>query len=383
MRQAAGPTATDIVRSAGSWFDAVADHPYGLVVTIRRKEYKFLPTYYTALAAQGVPLNAAARFELDFLRQQQARYVDLERALVRAVPGLRALKGSSLATSYPPGIVRFIGDVDLVAADAEAFWAAARRLVGDGWELGTLLSFRHAGRTEYVAELMAPLTDPLMPRDMVELATVTHLGNRLGVPPVAATEPACSRAVQDLLAIAHEGVERAFGLRDVLDVTVLRRTLQADEVTALLDTADRWLLLSELDRLLGTAVRAGLLTRAERPWIAPGRLAAGRARRARVAADRWRHPPGAALNLLQRRFSFGSRKNLSARLWRRVSGHLRPETLGNAELLEYALQVRPTGRERRDSPRLLESPLGTFVLTPSDEIAEEWLAELGVADPTA
>ncbi|SEG94233.1 Uncharacterised nucleotidyltransferase [Actinacidiphila yanglinensis] len=96
------------------------------------KETKAAYTALHAWAARSLPLDAAARAELDRLRTREAV---LDRELAAASGHLTAagiehvlLRGHALGTRYPPGRVRQYNDVDLLLRDGSALPAALTAL---------------------------------------------------------------------------------------------------------------------------------------------------------------------------------------------------------------------------------------------------------------
>ncbi|MCX5207916.1 hypothetical protein OG689_01030 [Kitasatospora sp. NBC_00240] len=171
------------------------------------------------LAREEVRMGEPARAELRRARARTEHYAELARGLEQST-GVRAIRGLRLAGYYPPGLLRPQGDLELVAPGEAALWQAVVRLVADHpvEEIGVTV---FGGRPRHTAvTLNWPAADPLVdPWYRVGLCTAALAGDLAAVPvrPVLVAED----HVECLIALAEEGLRRAFQVRDVVDVLML------------------------------------------------------------------------------------------------------------------------------------------------------------------
>ncbi len=136
-------------------------------------------------------------------------------------PGVRTVKGLSIARHYPAGLVRPSVDLDLIVPDEDQLWRLAARLRAsrDVQEI-TVTVLLHAGARQLAVGFKWPGEDPLLdPDHCVELGTLAYEGDLDTVPPRPGFPE--EQVLIDLLALAEEGFQRPFGVKDVLDLAVL------------------------------------------------------------------------------------------------------------------------------------------------------------------
>ncbi|MFJ8622662.1 hypothetical protein ACIRD3_07425 [Kitasatospora sp. NPDC093550] len=172
-----------------------------------------------ALAREDVRMGAHARAELRRARDRSDGYARLAAELADAT-GVRPIRDLPLAGHYPADLPRPLGELTLVSPTEAALWQAVNRLVTEhpveSVEV-TLLGERPRHTT---VTLRWPAEDPLLdPWYRVRLGTAALPGDRAGVPirPYLAADD----HVECLIALAEEGLGRAFHPGDVLDVAHL------------------------------------------------------------------------------------------------------------------------------------------------------------------
>jgi hypothetical protein len=175
---------------------------------------------YSVAAASGQTLPEEVTRGLDHVRARArtfARLADVARA---ASPNVQEVKGAVIAKRYPAGLVRPVGDLDLVADGEHDLWRAATAIA----ELGQLsfadLTFFGRPR-QTVLTLEWPANDELTEQQLigVDLSTAAFAGDFDRVPPVQRL-PADEWAAA-LLSVAEERFQRPFQTKDLVDVHVL------------------------------------------------------------------------------------------------------------------------------------------------------------------
>ncbi|MFF4486158.1 hypothetical protein ACFY0F_06600 [Streptomyces sp. NPDC001544] len=205
-------------------------------------------------AAEGAETGSGSRDLLERARLRADRYAELRGALT-GCPGLRTVKGPSLAAHYPPDVRRPVGDLDVVAPDEAQLWRAALTLCSLGGEPAELSLFTADGRLHVMVAVLWPSPDPLMEEEIrVELCTAAFAGDFAGVP--VRPELPADQVLADLLSVAEERFQRSFHAKDAVDLLML---LEGGAATPaeMADAASAYRLapeLLELTGLLGAAV---------------------------------------------------------------------------------------------------------------------------------
>ncbi|GAA1329865.1 nucleotidyltransferase family protein [Saccharothrix algeriensis] len=197
----------------------------------------------------GHVLGSGARDELRRARRRRDAYGRVVAALA-AETGARVLKGPSLAGHYPPGLLRPVGDLDVVVADEDELWRAVRAVRGAAPVADMHVSLYGHPDRHLLVQLTWPGDDPLLDRHhSVELSTAAFAG---GVGPVRVrAELPEDPVVADLLALAEERFQRPYGLKDAVDTAVLGGLPACAAVAAdLVAAAERWRVAPELLELL-------------------------------------------------------------------------------------------------------------------------------------
>jgi hypothetical protein len=284
-----------------------------LLETARASEHKLAVTLLSAHEAAGQELRPDQQAELAINRHRIERYRKVWSVVSGAAPDAFVVKGSSIASRYPQGLLRAAGDMDVICPAAQ-LWLAAQALIEDGWEVGAFTIFpgrggaagtgtgrdadgltagagagpgRDAGGLEIVIELNQPSDTDIEEPYGVELRTI-DVGTSV-------LRPACRLAVPlspvaaNVLALVAERWERPFRSRDVYDLAVLHDHLDRAELASLgagLTATGMWREMRELSRLLR---RSGLRPAPDLPQRRRSTMRAGTARLVQ-SAIRWSHP---------------------------------------------------------------------------------------------
>lgn len=221
------------------------DHgPHALVLAAHRVSHRLPALVVSAAAREGRPLGSGARDLLARTRARAGDYAELYRAAAGAAP-VQQLKGPELAAQYPEGLVRPVGDLDLVVPGEGELWSVAAVIAGRR-------AVRHIdlsvfGDGHLILRLEWPPEDDLLDDSLsVDLCTAAYT-ERHALLPVRADLPA-DPWLKNFLAVAEERFQRPFNPRDVLDVLVLART--APDAGEVIRTAGAWRAAPEAEELL-------------------------------------------------------------------------------------------------------------------------------------
>ncbi|MFI8237183.1 hypothetical protein ACIF83_07960 [Streptomyces sp. NPDC085866] len=169
--------------------------------------------------AEGAEAGSGSRDLLARAASRAARYAGLRTALA-SCPGVRTVKGPSLATHYPPGVRRPVGDLDLVASDEEQLWRAVGTLCSLGGEPAELSLFTAGGRLHVMIAVLWPSPDALLEEEIrVELCTAAFCGDFAAVP--VRPDLPVEQYLADLLSVAEERFQREFHAKDAVDLLML------------------------------------------------------------------------------------------------------------------------------------------------------------------
>ncbi|WP_030198056.1 hypothetical protein [Streptomyces sp. NRRL S-87] len=232
----------------------VPDHEDGRdLVAAAREVSATLPQLVISVAArEGTPLGTGSTDELSRARARSARYARFRAAVAEAAPRARVVKGPSLAVRYPAGVVRPVGDLDLVLPAQEDLWAAARALTtGHGAAPHELtLVADGTGRLHVLLTLAWPSPDPLLEQELrVELSTAAFYGD-LGALPLRAGLPG-PQPLADLLSVVEERLQREFHAKDAVDVLTLLHAGELDDTAVVVDALAAFRLAPEALELFG------------------------------------------------------------------------------------------------------------------------------------
>lgn len=186
----------------------------------------------SALRLDGVRMGGPARDELRRAQDRADDYARVAEGLARTT-GVRAIRGLPLAGYYPPGLLRPLATLDLVAPDEAALWQAVIRLVTDhpvehvDVSLTGCAQDRARGLAPHHTHVTVrwPAEDPLVdPWYRVHLSTSALPGDGATVPVrpyLVAEEP-----VECLIALAESRLHRPADAPDpvtLLDIACLAR----------------------------------------------------------------------------------------------------------------------------------------------------------------
>ncbi|MFD8705152.1 hypothetical protein ACFV1W_21485 [Kitasatospora sp. NPDC059648] len=224
----------------------VEDHwpPIVLLRNARAVRGHLPPLVLSVAELAGSAMGPGSRDELRRMRDRAALYERIT-ADLDTVRGARVLKGPSLAARYPAGVLRPLGDLDVVVPDEAALWDAARLVVRD-WPVDELdVSLLDDGGTRHLlVTLRWPAEDPMLdPEPKIEISTFAYPGEP-GLVPMRATPPE-DRLLADVLALAEERFQRPFTAKDRLDLAVVLASAEAP-VVALVAAAEHYHLAPEL-----------------------------------------------------------------------------------------------------------------------------------------
>ncbi|MFJ3234653.1 hypothetical protein [Streptomyces sp. NPDC086787] len=205
-----------------------------------------LPPLVLSVAQQsGAAMGPGSLAELDRMRRRAATYEAIADELT-LIPGARVLKGPSLAARYPRGVLRPLGDLDVVVPDEARLWQAASRVFAarpiDGIDITVLGA---AGRRHTALALRWPSEDPMLdPELKVEISTFAYPGQSDTVP--LRVETPAEQVHADLLALAEERFQRPFTVKDMLDLAVVLTSSDLPPCADIARAAERFRLAPEL-----------------------------------------------------------------------------------------------------------------------------------------
>lgn len=194
-------------------------YPAGVIRAARRYKWGYPVTVMSMMRGEGMTLSPGAEAEV---ARHSSRVKTYER-VVRLVSDLGPLwvcKGPSIASRYPEGILRHSGDLDLVFADEDAVWSAARFLIDTLDVFDVTLTYFGPGNHLLVVLRWAGDDSLLDSEYSVDLMTTPFAGD--GAQVFARTVPRMEcLASLNLLCIAEERFQRSFGVSDMVDALVL------------------------------------------------------------------------------------------------------------------------------------------------------------------
>jgi len=198
---------------------------------------------------EGHEGGTATHHEISRARRRANTYEGLFRA-VSERHAVHLLKGNSIASHYPDGLVRSANDLDLSVTDEVTFWQVAATLqqLLPSLRPVELTAFQTDRGIHYAMTLQWPPEDPLVDAPLrVELSSFAFLGDEEGVPMRVAVPNA--RGTANVLALAQEARERPLGLKDLMDVLALTESGAMPDAADLCAAADAWRLGPEVCQL--------------------------------------------------------------------------------------------------------------------------------------
>lgn len=229
--------------------------PDVLVRAARLQSWALPALLLSMFEKEGHALGVGSSGELRRMKARRSRYAELLTE-IEARTAVRVLKGPSISRHYPAGLLRPVGDLDLVVAEEAELWEVVRTAVDRYPHAAVHVSLLGHPRRHVFAEVVWPGEDPMLDREQaVEVCTAAFPGAQ-GPVRIRAELPE-DELVTDLLAIAEERFQRPFGAKDVIDVAVLARIPLPD--VDVVTVAEQWRLAPELLELFElTAKRAFL-----------------------------------------------------------------------------------------------------------------------------
>jgi hypothetical protein len=223
------------------------------LVKVRERDKGFYATFASALEASGHPMGSTWSAERSLIEQRARRCSETATRLTEAT-GATELKGRRIADYYPPTVLRQCRDLDLQLPDVERLFAAARLLTGSGWSIDVLVLLPGASEPDLILELSRPRPTVAEAPDKVELTTLLLQGDGLRMDR-ARRLPGVAGPAALLAAVAAEGMDRPFRMRDYTDAHLLLGELDPDARQALRRAADRAGLGRYLVRLVRSTCR--------------------------------------------------------------------------------------------------------------------------------
>jgi hypothetical protein len=361
------------------------------VVEIARKtEPTFAATVFSAWQAEGLELSPALREEVGAINRRVEFYRSVAARLLAEVNSLTTIKGLEVAALYPPGLVRYMNDLDFITFSEPDLWRAVSLLVADGWNVDTGTFSYLGGTLNVMVSMRMPAEDPFRLAYGVELATYYTLGNQGGIPPIIKMpERWLSPAVKNTIMLLHERYEQPFRARDVVDAALLHRSMQEPDRRALHDAVVSLNLVLAYSEIVKLVNKAGLGPLQQLPG---GGLTIARARAARLArgASFFAKPVAGTGRHLQRRLMMATPSRAEGVLWDRVQRRLHPANAVRAGLLGFGLPLAGPNPDvtgavlrQRGEHAWVDTPAGRFLLTIGDFVAETAVDELSADDAGA
>ncbi|MGW3957411.1 hypothetical protein ACWEKM_42515 [Streptomyces sp. NPDC004752] len=219
--------------------------PFTLLRNARTARGHLPPLVLSVARGEGAEMGPGSLAELDRMERRAALYRAIARDLTGS-PGTRVLKGPSLAARYTRGVLRPLGDLDVVVPDEPSLWRAAAQVLADRPVTRIDLTVLHAAGTRHTAVALCwPSEDPMIdPELKVEISTFAYPGDSEDVPLRAGTPP--EQVLADLLALAEERFQRPFTVKDVLDVAMVLTSPDLPPLANVVDATDRFRLTPEL-----------------------------------------------------------------------------------------------------------------------------------------
>jgi hypothetical protein len=358
-----------------------------VVEIVRKAEPDFAATLFSAWQAEGLDLSPALREEVEAVNRRVEFYRSVAARLVAEVGSLTTIKGLEVAALYPPGLVRYMNDLDFITFSEPDLWRAVGVLVAAGWTVDTG-TFSYLGGTLHVmVSVRRPAEDPFRLAYGVELATYYTLGNHGGIPPIIKMpERWLSPAVKNTIMLLHERYEQPFRARDVVDAALLHRSMPEPDRRVLHDAVvslDLAVAYCELIKLVNTAGFGPL------PPLPGGGLTVARARAARLArgASFFAKPVAGTARHLQRRLMMATPGRAEGVAWELVQRRLHPADAVRAGLAGFGLPltgpnpgVTRAVLRRRGEHAWADTPAGRFLLTIGDFVSQTAVDELSADD---
>jgi len=376
-------TAENLIAALAVCSGEQAQDPAELVEIVRKTEPNFAATLFSAWQAEGLDLSPALAEELAAVNRRVDWYRSVAARLHAEVDSLTTIKGLEVAALYPPGLVRYMNDLDFITFSEPDLWRAVGLLLADGWKAETATFSYLGGKLNVVISMRMPAEDPFRLAYGVELATYYTLGNQGGIPPIIKLPPQwMSPPVKNTIMLLHERYEQPFRVRDVVDAALLHRSMPEPDRRALHDAIKSLNLAVAYAELVKLINAAGLGPVQALPG---GQLTIARARATRLArgVSFFAKPVAGTGKHLQRRLMLAKPGRAESMAWELVQQRLNPATAIKAGLIAFGLPV--TGKNpglsvaelhQRGEHAWVDTPAGRFLLTLGDYVSESAVEEL-------
>jgi hypothetical protein len=358
-----------------------------VVQIVRKAEPDFAATLFSAWQAEGLELSPALREEVEAINRRIEFYRSVAARLLAEVHSLTTIKGLEVAALYPPGLVRYMSDLDFITFSEPDLWRAVSLLMADGWDVDTATFSYLGGTLNVMVSMQMPAEDPFRLAYGVELATYYTLGNQGGIPPIIKMpERWLSPAVKNTIMLLHERYEQPFRAKDVVDAALLHRSMQEPDRRALHDAVVSFNLVHAYSEIIKLVNNAGLGPLQQLPG---GGLTIARARAARLArgVSFFAKPVAGTGRHLQRRLMLANPGRAEGVLWGLVQRRLHPAAAVRAGLLAFGLPLAGPNPDvtravlrQRGEYAWVDTPAGRFLLTIGDFVLDAAVDELSADD---
>jgi putative nucleotidyltransferase-like protein len=181
----------------------------------------------SVMERDGIPMGPGSRDELRRARARERVLAEVM-SMLSAFAQYRIVKGPSLARLYPPGLLRPVGDLDLVMPAEEHIWEAVQVLTKAYPVTHVDVSLVERPHRNVFVSVYWPAEDPVLDVELsIELYTAAFPGDFRSVG-VRAELPR-DGATANLVALAEERFQRPFNAKDVIDIVVMSRTNAFDD----------------------------------------------------------------------------------------------------------------------------------------------------------
>lgn len=175
----------------------------------------------SVIERDGLPMGSGSRDELRRARARERVLAEVM-SMLSAISQFRIVKGPSLARFYPPGLIRPVGDLDVVMPSEEGIWEGVNALTNAFPVTHVDVSLIEKPQRNVFVSVYWPAADPVLDIDLsVELYTAAFPGDFRSVG-VRAELPQ-DNATANLVALAEERFQRPFTAKDVIDIVVMSR----------------------------------------------------------------------------------------------------------------------------------------------------------------
>ncbi len=328
-------------------------------------------------------LSPALREEVAAVTRRVDLYRSVADRLLGEIASLTTIKGLEVAALYPPGLVRYMNDLDVITFCEPDLWRAVSMLLADGWLADTATFSYLGGKLNVMVSMRKPAEDPFRLAYGVELATYYTLGNRGGIPPILKMpDKWLTPAVKNMIMLLHERYEQPFRVRDVVDAALLHRSMREPDRRALQDAVMSLNLVIAYSELIKLVNAAGLGPIEPLPG---GLLAIAKARTTRLArgASFFAKPVAGSGRHLQRRLMMAKPTRAEGVVWDLVQRRLHPADGVKAGLLGFGLpltgpdpDVKVAVLRQRGEHAWVDTPAGRFLLTLGDYVEQDAVEEL-------